>query len=262
MSPRKTTRRRRSTTPRKPARRTSGKASRGTRPKHKPAARKRAVRKHAVRKAAARKRVVRKRAVRKHAVRKTAARKTVRGTTRIRQTAKVRSRRRSEPAPPAFAQRASASERQIVLFEMMRHRAAFLAAIQGLPPAAANEAPGGGWSVREIVLHLVTRDQARLRELESVLRGAVPSWKGVDDTTMARINADLMKPLLHHDWEESLRLLHRTRQQLLEAVETVPEEPEVVWTESHGFGWMLRALPPHDRHHAEAIKRWRATRGA
>jgi len=247
MSPRKTTRRRRSTTPRKPARRTSGKASRGTRPK---------------RKAAARKRVVRKRAVRKHAVRKTAARKTVRGTTRIRQTARVRSRRRSEPVPPAFAQRASASERQIVLFEMMRHRAAFLAAIQGLPPAAANEAPGGGWSVREIVLHLVTRDQARLRELESVLRGAVPSWKGVDDTTMARINADLMKPLLHHDWEESLRLLHRTRQQLLEAVETVPEEPEVVWTESHGFGWMLRALPPHDRHHAEAIKRWRATRGA
>ena len=242
MSPRKTTRRRRSTTPRKPARRTSGKASRGTRPKRKAAAR--------------------KRAVRKHAVRKTAARKTVRGTTRIRQTAKVRSRRRSEPAPPAFAQRASASERQIVLFEMMRARAAFQGAIQGLPPAAANEAPGGGWSVREIVLHLVTRDQARLRELESVLRGAVPSWKGVDDTTMARINADLMKPLLHHDWEESLRLLHRTRQQLLEAVETVPEEPEVVWTESHGFGWMLRALPPHDRHHAEAIKRWRATRGA
>ena len=242
MSPRKTTRRRRSTTPRKPARRTSGKASRGTRPKRKAAAR--------------------KRAVRKHAVRKTAARKTVRGTTRIRQTARVRSRRRSEPVPPAFAQRASASERQIVLFEMMRHRAAFLAAIQGLPPAAANEAPGGGWSVREIVLHLVTRDQARLRELESVLRGAVPSWKGVDDKAMARINADLMKPLLHHDWEESLRLLHRTRQQLLEAVETVPEEPEVVWTESHGFGWMLRALPPHDRHHAEAIKRWRATRGA
>ena len=182
----------------------------------------------------------------------------------------VRPKRRAPRRPtappissPSFPQRAGASARQIVLFEMVRARAAFQAAIQGLSPGAANQpVEGRGWSAREVVLHLVTRDQARLRELEAILRGATPSWKGIEDPAMARINAEMMEPLLQHDWEEALRLLHHTRQQLLEAVETVPEEPDEVWTESHGFGWMLRALPPHDRHHAEIIKRWRTTRGA
>ena len=162
----------------------------------------------------------------------------------------------------AFPQRGGAETRQLVLFEMVRARAALLAAIQGLSPATAHEPIDGRWSVREVVLHLVTRDQARLNELAGILRGATPSWKGVDDATMARINAEMMEPLLQHDWDEALRLLHRTRQQLMEAIETLPEESEALWAESHGFGWMLRALPPHDRHHAEIIKRWRSTRGA
>lgn len=165
------------------------------------------------------------------------------------------------PAAPPFPQRANASSKQIVLFELVRARAAVLSAVQGLSGAATSEPlTAGKWSAREMLLHLVTRDQARLREMEAALRGVTPSWKGADDDRMHAINAELLEPLRRLDWDETLRLLHRTRQELMEAVESVPDEPAEPWSAEHPFGWMLHALPPHDRHHAEIIKRWRATR--
>lgn len=179
----------------------------------------------------------------------------------------VRPRRpapRPRPAPPAesFPQRHGASAKQLVLFEMIRARAAVLAAIHGLTPAAANAPMGEGrWSARETVLHLVTRDQARLQEFETTLRGQTASWQGLEDPEMRPINEDLMAPLRPLDWEEAVRQLHRSRSLLMEAVETVPDEPEEVWSQAHAFGWMLHALSPHDRHHAEVIKRWRTKRG-
>src|SRR4030095_14343727 len=109
-----------------------------------------------------------------------------------------------------------------------------------LTAAAANEPMGAGkWSVRETVLHLITRDQARLRESEPTLHGQTASWKGIRDPEMGSVNAELMTPLHHLDWEEALRTLHRVREQLMEEVESVPEEPAEVWSEEHPFGWML-----------------------
>ena len=168
-----------------------------------------------------------------------------------------------KPAPaPAFPQRTSASGKQLVLFELLRARAAVLAAIQGLPSGAAEQPlPPGKWNAREVVLHLVARDRVRLREMEAALRGVRVSWAGVDDEEMNRINETDLASLRHLDWEAARRLLHTTRHQLMEAVESVPEEPAEVWSQDHPFGWMLHVLPPHDRHHAEALKRWRAERG-
>jgi hypothetical protein len=149
-----------------------------------------------------------------------------------------------------------------MMFEMMRARAMVHAAVLGLTAAAVDQplAPGK-WSVRETLLHLATRDQVRLREMEAALRGVAPSWQGVKDPEMAGINAETLAPLRHLDWEETVRLLHRTRQQLMEELEMVPEDPVEVWGPAHPFGWMFHVLPPHDRHHAESIKRWRAERG-
>jgi hypothetical protein len=174
----------------------------------------------------------------------------------------VRSASRTAALPPAFPQREGASPKQMALFEMIRARAVLLAAVHGLPPAAADQPMGEGkWSVRETVLHLVTRDQARLRESEATLHGQPASWKDVHDPEMGAVNRESMAALLHHGWDDALRLLHRTRELLMEELESVPEEPAEVWSAEHPFGWMLHALPPHDRHHAEVIKRWRATRG-
>ena len=170
---------------------------------------------------------------------------------------------RAVPAPPSFPQRTGASPKQLVLFDLVRARAAVLGAIQGLTAGSANQPMAQGkWTVRETVLHLVTRDQARIREGEAALRGQEASWKGIKDPEMSTINADLMAPLRAVDWDEALRLLHRTRELLMEELESVPDEPADVWSPDHPFGWMLQALPPHDRHHAEVIKRWRADHGA
>jgi hypothetical protein len=168
------------------------------------------------------------------------------------------------PEERAFgAALAGASPKERVLFDLRRARAAFHAAIKGLTAASAEEPLADGrWCTREVVLHLVTRDQARLREMESALHGVPPSWKGISDAAMDAVNAEALAAIAHHGWDESLRLLELTREKLLEAVESLPDEPADTWSPEHPFGWMLHALPPHDRHHADTIKRWRTGRGA
>ena len=211
------------------------------------------------------KRAVAKRSKPKRAAAKKSARRAPASKARARLALVKRPARRASrtPASPAFQQTSGASPKQLLLFELMRARTAVLAAIQGMTPASAEKPIGtSNWSVREIVLHLATRDRIRLREMEAVLRGTKASWVDISGDQQNAINERDLAELRHHSWDESLRLLHTTRQQLIEALESIPEEPAVVWSEPHPFGWMMQRLPAHDRHHADAIKRWRASVGA
>ncbi|MFN8589150.1 MAG: DinB family protein [Candidatus Eisenbacteria bacterium] len=168
----------------------------------------------------------------------------------------------AKPAPPvpeftpAFTpQRESANPKELLLFEMQRARVAIMAAIQGMTaPTAERPIAPGKWSVREIVLHLIVRDRVRLDEFGPVLGGRPASWVGLDDTAMARVNELHLGPLRPLSWEEAVRLLQATREQLVAALVTVPSHPAELWTEAHPFGAMMLALPRHDRHHAEQIK--------
>lgn len=169
--------------------------------------------------------------------------------------------RKRTPPPPAFPQAVGASVRDGLLFRMVKARAAVLAAIQGMSAATAEKPLGEGkWSTRETVLHLVNRDQARLREMEAALRGVKPSWDGLDPERQAAVNEQDLAPLRRLSWEDAVRLLHTTRQELMEAVESIEEAAEI-WDESHPLGWMFQRLPPHDLHHADTIKRWRTEQG-
>ncbi|NOT35270.1 MAG: hypothetical protein HOP12_14090 [Candidatus Eisenbacteria bacterium] len=157
----------------------------------------------------------------------------------------------------------TATSRERILFELRRGRASVHAAIKGMSAAAAERPLGPDkWCTREIVLHLASRDQARLREMESALRGVEISWRVHADSEWPRLNEADLADLRHHSWDEAIALLELTRERLLESIESVPDEPAEVWAETHPFGWMLRGLPPHDRHHADQIKRWITTRGA
>lgn len=165
------------------------------------------------------------------------------------------------PRATSFPQRAGASGKQSLLFELMRSRAALGAAIQGLSGGSAGEAIARGkWSARQIVLHLGHWDRETLRAVEAALRGHVPEWMAWGEEEDAVANRDSLAALEHHDWDGALRLLHASRAELLEAVESVPEEPAEVWSREHAFGKILWSSVHHDRHHAEAIKRWRAGR--
>jgi len=167
------------------------------------------------------------------------------------------------PAAPPFPQTAGASPKNELLFRIVKARASVLASIQGMGAAAAEHPLGEGkWNSRETILHLVTRDRARLREMEAALRGTWPSWDGADDERQARVNEEDLAPLRRLSWEDAVRLLLTTRQQLMEAVESIPDEPSEVWSEAHPLGWMFQRLPTHDLHHADIIKAWRTRQGA
>jgi hypothetical protein len=230
---------------------------------------KRAGRRTAARKPATPKRAARRKTAlrRKHATAKraTAKRATVRTSAgpallvlvprrtpaRVADAPRARSRARAE----------GGSAKQRALFELVRSRAVVLAAIEDLSAAAAviPVAPGK-WSVREIVLHLAARDLARLREFEAVLRGAPASWWSYSDEEMDRDNAAAIESIQDLGWDEAIDRLNTSRRELLESLESVPDEPADVWSPDHTFGRMIYGLPDHDRHHADAIRKWREAR--
>lgn len=215
---------------------------------HKAAAPKRVAKKRASRTAIAPRRVVRKVATSKRALRPP--------STAPRREAAPRP---DAPTPPAFAvQRAGASAREHLLFELQRARASVKAAVQGLSAGSAMRpvAPGK-WTTLEIVLHLSERDRVRLEEFGRTLGGQPRSWAGIEDPEMAAVNEAHLAPLRAHTWDEALRRLDSLREELLLRLSEVPEQPDDVWKRSHPFGDMMWGLPEHDRHHAEQIKQAR-----
>ena len=163
------------------------------------------------------------------------------------------------PSPPAFAaQRAHATSREELLFEMARARAAVKAAIQGLAVAnAARPIARGKWTPLEIVLHLGERDRVRLEEFHRTLHGQPRSWAGISDAEQAVVNEQHLAPLRALSWDSAVRRMDSLREQLLLRLHDVPALPDDVWQRGHAFADMLWALPEHDRHHAEQIKQAR-----
>jgi uncharacterized damage-inducible protein DinB len=201
------------------------------------------------------KRVAKKRAV-KRVVKKRVAKRVAKK--RVAKAARPVRRRAPKAAPPAaFApQKAGATAKDLLLFEIERARVAVLAAIQGVGGGTAMQPVGEGkWSIHEIVLHLSARDRIRLDEFDSMLAGNPGSWAGIEDPAeqAAENEADLA-PLRGMTWDDAVRLLMTTRAELLERLQAVPAEPGDVWTTSHPFGAILRRLWEHDRHHADSIK--------
>ena len=163
-------------------------------------------------------------------------------------------------APPAAfsVQRAGATMRDQLFFELQRARASVKAAIQGLSSANAGRpiAPGK-WSPLEIVLHLGERDRVRLEEFARTLGGQPRTWAGVPDAVQASVNEAHLAPLRAHSWDDAVRRLDALREALLLRLHEVPALPDDVWHRTHAFGDMMWGLPEHDRHHAEQLKRAR-----
>ena len=170
-----------------------------------------------------------------------------------------RPRTAAPAAPSAFApQKAGASARDLALFEIERARVAVMAAVQGLPPAGAERPVGsGGWSIRELVLHLAVRDQARLDEFDALLAGTPPSWDPRDYTGRDAANAADLAPLRGLTWAQALERMELTRERLRARLHAAPAAPAERWTAAHPFGATMLELVRHDRHHAEQIKRAR-----
>ena len=166
------------------------------------------------------------------------------------------------PVPPAFAaQKAGASPRELLLFELVRARAAVKAALQGLASGSTvRPVAPGKWSPLEIVLHLSERDRVRLEEFDRTLAGVPRSWASLTEADMVAVNEAHLGPLRAHTWHEAVRRLDALRDELLERLAAVPDLPADVWLKGHAFADLIWGLPDHDRHHAMQIKNARIGR--
>ena len=166
------------------------------------------------------------------------------------------------PVPPAFAaQKAGASPRELLLFELVRARAAVKAALQGLASGSTvRPVAPGKWSPLEIVLHLSERDRVRLDEFDRTLAGVPRSWASLTEADMVAVNEAHLGPLRAHTWHEAVRRLDALRDELLERLAAVPDLPADVWLKGHAFADLIWGLPDHDRHHAMQIKNARIGR--
>lgn len=233
-------------------------AKRTAQPTRKAAPRKAAPRKAAPRKSVARRAAAPPTAAKRKPARASRRRASVPTAKRARQRAGAPPRAPG-PVQPAFAvQRAAASAREHLLFELQRARASVKAAIQGLTAGAAMRpiAPGK-WSPFEIVLHLSERDRVRLEEFARTLAGQARTWAGIEDPEMGAVNEAHLALLRAHTWDEAVRRLDSLREELLQRLFQVPALPDDVWQHGHAFGDMMWGLPDHDRHHAEQIKQVR-----
>ncbi len=148
------------------------------------------------------------------------------------------------------------------MFELVRARVTVHAVLQGLGSANVDEPIARGkWSAHQHVLHLLAWDRAALKHLESALRGIEPPWAGFSGDRLDAFNAEAVREQGRPDWETTLRRLHASRDELMQAVESIPDEPAEVWDPEHPLGAMLYDVAWNDRHHAEAIRRWRMERG-
>jgi hypothetical protein len=162
------------------------------------------------------------------------------------------------PKPRPFAgAMENATAKDLAIFDLVRARVEVQAAIQGLQPAVADQpVEDGKWSPREIVLHLHYWDREMLPYVERAWRHdeRPPHTK---DQILAE-NGEFLGELGRHDWDEARRLLQHTREQFLEELQSVPEEPAAMWSSEGALGWLIRILSHHDRHHAAVIKNARS----
>ena len=168
---------------------------------------------------------------------------------------------RPAPEPRAFAEaKATASAKDLVLFELVRARVAVAAAIQGMSAGSAEVPTGDGkWSTREMVLHLSFWDRECLPLLENAYQHGKGS--GLTHEDIERRNPAGLEELRHHDWDSARRLLQLHRERLMEEFQSIPEEPAEMWSKEHPVGKLARILTHHDRHHADQLKAARTSRG-
>jgi hypothetical protein len=215
-------------------------------------------------KRAATKRVV-KRAAKKSAIKRGRSRGAKRPSLALVKRSKAAkparpARGRGKPPEPFAAAKAGASSKDLALFEFVRARVAVHAAVQGMAPASAELASATGkWSIRQTLLHLAYWDHEMWRAVEEAFQHNRRPHTSHEE--IERINPEAIAALSHLDWESTKRLLQSHRERLLEALQSIPEEPAEMWSRDHAVGWIVLTLTAHDRHHAEALREARARRG-
>lgn len=113
----------------------------------------------------------------------------------------------------------------------------------------------GAWSVRDILAHVTTWEEEALKHLPLVLKGGKPPRYSVTYGGIDAFNARMTEEKKHLSLREVLRQMRDIHQQLIDYIESVPEQ------QFHGetrFRHRLRLdTYSHYPKHARAIRKWR-----
>jgi len=113
----------------------------------------------------------------------------------------------------------------------------------------------GAWSVRDILAHVTTWEEEALKHLPSVLRGQTPPRYSTIYGGIDAFNARMTEQKKNLPLSEVRRQLSGTHRELLDFLETVPEE---YFAGETRFRHRLRLdTYGHYPKHARAIRKWR-----
>lgn len=138
---------------------------------------------------------------------------------------------------------------------------AFKESYAGLPDPQLTE-PGvtGGWSVRDIIAHVTTWEEEALKHLPVILQGETPPRYSVTHGGINAFNAKMTEQKKALPLFEVLRQQDDRHRQLIRLIESLPEDQ---LSGRARFRHRLRLdTYGHYPKHTEAIRKWRARRGA
>ena len=148
------------------------------------------------------------------------------------------------------------SERENFLNRIAAERQQTLSLLIGVSEADLLARPvNGEWSAKDFLIHLMAWEDWSVRESIPRLRDGKPVdvlapefIQPFNDTTHSRWRDTSLK--------EALDLLYSTRQVLVEAIMSWPEERlPAPWTRGSGLGLVIT----HEKQHREHIRTWRET---
>lgn len=124
----------------------------------------------------------------------------------------------------------------------------------------------GGWTVKDVLAHIVAWEQLMCRWLQEAIAGQVPDRPG-DSDDIDRRNEAIYEANRERPLAEVLEDFARSYQRSLEVVRGLPEEPlfdadYYAWREGNPLWYMVGGNTFwHYKEHNKAIREWMAASG-
>ncbi len=153
------------------------------------------------------------------------------------------------------------SDKDELLGELEKARSELRASYQGLAGEQMTRLGAvGEWSVKDVLSHVASWDEAMLADLVRIARGDTPALASIDleSASFDAANAAIMSQRRDLPLDRVLRDLDTVRAGVVAAVGRLPDS---ALAEGQFGRPLLQITAAHDREHADSILQWRTQQG-
>jgi hypothetical protein len=153
------------------------------------------------------------------------------------------------------------SDKDELLGEMEKARSELRASYQGLSGEQMSRLGAvGEWSVKDVLSHVASWDEAMLADLVRIARGDTAALASIDleSASFDAANAAIMSQRRNVPLDEVVRGLDADRADVVAAVGRLPDS---ALAEGQFGRILLQITAAHDREHAASISAWRRKEG-